>query len=745
MRVRRQQGLELGWFCTQLIPNELSAVFVVKATFALGEGTLDLLQEGGDLVSGDVEADEGTGSLAYASDFVPYKPNADLLVRARACAPGAEPVRYLPVGFRVGGMEKELLAVGDRRWKRGLLGASPGEPEPFTELPLTWERAFGGDGDSRNPVGVGRAGDAMPNVEWPNRLLRSPKDQAEPAALGPVASSWEPRKSRMGTYRGDYLETRWPWYPEDLEWSHFSSAPEDQQVAGYLRGDEELAFRNLHPTRPEIEARLPGLQARCFATFADGNTRPVDLVLDTMFADLERERIVLVWRGRTPAASLRLKELEQVFALLEPIGTEQPLDHYMALRDATAAADVDAAEGDEELASRLAQLDAEAAAASARATALDAEIAKLDAEAEAELAAQRQWMLQQGLDADVLGQGTPRDLATAQAEIAAAIAQLKATSPDFAPPDEQAAPIPAPPPEEGAPATESEPDAWTRERVVAALAEGASLQDADLRGLDLREVDFSGARMPRAVLGEADLTRATFAGADLDGADFSGSTIEGATFRGASIDHTTFDELALDGLDFTATRGVGTSFADCALSGCNFDGADLPKADFGGSTLTGATFRSAKLVAARFGDAKADRIDCSDADMSKLHAGDDCDFSGAVFRRARLDESNFTGAILDDADLGYTKLRRALLTEASICRAELSRADLARAVLDDADLRGARMLQANLLYCSMERVDLSAADARAANLYASGLWQAKTEATNLEGANLNGTRLEGHR
>ena len=87
MRVRRQDGLELGWFATQLTPGELSAVFVVKATYRIGEHALELVEQDAAPVSGDVEAEEGRGGLTYATDFVPYKPKADVLLRAHAYAP----------------------------------------------------------------------------------------------------------------------------------------------------------------------------------------------------------------------------------------------------------------------------------------------------------------------------------------------------------------------------------------------------------------------------------------------------------------------------------------------------------------------------------------------------------------------------------------------------------------------------------------------------------------------------------
>src|SRR5260221_5990824 len=105
MRVRRDQGLQLGWFPTRLRPDELSCVFVVKATFDLRQDApLELLAEG-ELVSGDVTAEDGRGGLAHASDFVPFKPPAHVLLRARPHAPGGPPGRYLPASMPVGQLQ----------------------------------------------------------------------------------------------------------------------------------------------------------------------------------------------------------------------------------------------------------------------------------------------------------------------------------------------------------------------------------------------------------------------------------------------------------------------------------------------------------------------------------------------------------------------------------------------------------------------------------------------------------------
>ena len=50
-----------------------------------------------------------------------------------------------------GALRAAIAVVGDREWRDGV----PSEPRRFTTLPLTFERAFGGPGYARNPVGRG--------------------------------------------------------------------------------------------------------------------------------------------------------------------------------------------------------------------------------------------------------------------------------------------------------------------------------------------------------------------------------------------------------------------------------------------------------------------------------------------------------------------------------------------------------------------------------------------------------------
>ncbi len=71
--------------------------------------------------------------------------------------------------MRVGTViNKRLRVFGDRYWEKGRFGLRMTEPEPFENMPIIYERAFGGIDEQastpeqlimeeRNPVGTGFA------------------------------------------------------------------------------------------------------------------------------------------------------------------------------------------------------------------------------------------------------------------------------------------------------------------------------------------------------------------------------------------------------------------------------------------------------------------------------------------------------------------------------------------------------------------------------------------------------------
>lgn len=81
------------------------------------------------------------------------KPRAELLIGGAARAPTGQPATAMAVEWAVGPLRKRLVAFGDRYWQIADGGVAATSPRPFTEIPLSPERAFGGAGFADNPGG----------------------------------------------------------------------------------------------------------------------------------------------------------------------------------------------------------------------------------------------------------------------------------------------------------------------------------------------------------------------------------------------------------------------------------------------------------------------------------------------------------------------------------------------------------------------------------------------------------------
>ena len=313
---------------------------IVKGTFDLHhKGTASPSEEqlyptGDEFYPDD---DEMTGSSRYEYDFAFYKPRTDLLCAGHCYSQGGKPVPASRVTFRVGSHSRTLYVYGNRKWK-----GPPGmrvisDPEPFTSMELRYDNSFGGLEYKKNPVGKGHRKEKneaganewlLPNIEDPEHLIDSPDSSPEPAGYGPLGRMWKQRFSKMGTYTGDWKTKRWPWFPLDFDWSHFNAATPAMQVEGYLRGDEPLFFENMHSEHARYESRLPGTRVRCFLnTLPDANTNEtkfseVTIKLDTLWADMDAEKLVLVWRGSAEIQSEEYEEVQHVFIMSEPVDQE---------------------------------------------------------------------------------------------------------------------------------------------------------------------------------------------------------------------------------------------------------------------------------------------------------------------------------------------------------------------------------------------------------------------------------------
>ena len=291
---------------------------VVKATFAIGaSGELRIADEQVpvELTPRHI-GDPTRSSLLHDSDFALRRQLTDVLLTGHARARDDRPAIAVEAGIRIGAWQKRVWVVGDRHWDRGLAGPVLSDPEPFTTMPLIYERAFGGvdvSGDASsekgpercedNPVGVGFARSAenlerraVPNLEDPDDLLRSPLQTPRPMAFGPIPREWSRRRALGGTFDERWKRERRPLVPDDFDDAFWQSAPPDQRTT--LRGGEQVELTGVS-RHGHLRFALPRLEL-AFRSTIKGKAVEHESSLHTVIFEPDHDRVVLVHASAFP-------------------------------------------------------------------------------------------------------------------------------------------------------------------------------------------------------------------------------------------------------------------------------------------------------------------------------------------------------------------------------------------------------------------------------------------------------------
>jgi hypothetical protein len=311
-----------------LLPNPAgidTMYLVVKGTFTLdsvprvAEDQLPVTAEP------EFHGDPQASSLKSAPDLGLAKPSADVIVTGAAYAPNLRPAHRTDVSISIGPVRCDAIVQGDRFWVDSGVGYRATTPEPFTVIPLVWERAFGGSDETasgpvylpENPVGTGfRAknglhaitGTALPNVELPTGLLGTVTDRPVPAGFGAVGSHWEPRRRYAGTYDAAWQENRAPYLPTDFDPRFLQVAPPQLVAPAYFGGGEPIALFGTHPDGP-LHSRIPRVELTTEFVL-DGAAHPVRPNIDTVVLEPSERRFAVVWRAEFPCDKRALRVSE---------------------------------------------------------------------------------------------------------------------------------------------------------------------------------------------------------------------------------------------------------------------------------------------------------------------------------------------------------------------------------------------------------------------------------------------------
>jgi uncharacterized protein YjbI with pentapeptide repeats len=694
-----------------------------------------------------------------ALDLGMPKTRGEVLVAGRAYALKGEPVQGMEVGLTLETVHKRLYVFGDRYWAGVNKPAPPlTAPQPFSEMDLTWKRAFGGLGYDDNPDGSGlifiqtpegRFWPA-PNVEYPDRLLSSPDDRPEPAGLGPRGLNQPGRLKNLGTFDDTWLSRDWPGLPEDFRFSFFNVAPTDQQLPGYFKGEELFTLHGLQPDKPQVASKLPGLRARAFVKSRQSGS-PVEsftetsLNLDTLWLFPHLDLGVVIWHGSQPITDDEAEDVSLLTAFLES-NREAPLpvEHYQALCHSLTAPST----GSGGAASAAATAAAKATPLAEVGTPADVPLAEVDhptAELQAETEPSE---AVPGTSVSDPRQELPPELAqyfpqtppppeyaqpqalleyyTAQAEALELqlddMLRSMGINPDHVPPGDL-------PPELARmlPDLPEAPEGLSLEELAAFHENQAALLeqslDDHLRTLGPSQTLEAVEELPYTVDDSIAALK------KIPGMEDAVKTLHELKQEYESVSTDLEAQKAvLAAMEEEGVRAAAAIGAESAAEAASR--SEIPDVAPQTATASGprppSTYTREDVLAAK-------EVGLPGADLSGLDLSG-ADLSGMNLSGADLTDSNLDGAVLVQANLTGSNLNQTILTGAVLSGAVLSGADLrksnlARAKADRADFSGAQLIEADLSYA-----DLSGANLEEAVLSRAGLNKASLVGVRAKGA-----------
>ena len=719
MKIIKPDNLALLF--TPCTPGDSCCISVAAmACFSLDTTSADRLLTESELwktVAGELGEDE-------ALDLGHPKQRGEFLVYGACHSPS--PVRGAQVSVTVAGLQKTLNVSGRRYWNAAGFSS---DPELFTEMRVSWANAFGGEGYELNPLGIGIVPDpdgrvALPQVLDPRHPLTSPKDRLEPAGVNALNPFWPQRARYMGTFDDTWHKNRWPHYPRNTNPEYFNTAPPDQRLPGFFKGDEAIRIANMHPEKPEILSVLPGLRARIFINRAvDGKEsfREIEARAETVWLFPAAECGILLFRGAAQVSDETLDDLTHLMAEWEPLKSPpESLEFYHKKFLETVApepaAPVEPPVPPEpaapppvpepppapapkppeppplppEMEKKMGELNALVAKAEAQA---DAACAKLGI-TRTELMEKYMPKPKTAKESDLAELEKMTVNLEQQAE--AAMQKMGLTK------DEAMKKILA------VKQSPKDPQQAIKELKDALLgaeaklkASGVNLQEVaakSMPGVDPATLDFGtmiagleglaaaippkaaeAAPAPPEPAAAKPADEAKPAEADpaealdqriKEGKDLSGLNLEGMDFSGRN----------LTGADFSGSLLTKAVFRGAILKGALFSGALLADADFSNARMTQATLTGVQAVGALFVAAELAGADLSGSD-----------FSGCAFDGADLTKATLSGSLFADASLKAVRGAGMTAVQASFPKADLSGANLLRAVLTGTDFTNANL------------------------------------------------------
>ena len=308
---------------------------LVKTSYDIADDGLLTLSEKQEPIcfEGEYFGEPGQSSLKVAPEANFEKLATDVALIGHAYAPGGQPVPHFDVGLQIANMRQHIRVFGDRVWQKRITAKRlvtwvMSSPKPVIKMPLIYEKAFGGQDmtpddkkfhavEPRNLLGTGVIANhskleevALPNLEDPKQLIKSPTDRPEPLGMGFVSPDCQPRLGYSGTYDKKWEETRLPMLPLDFNRAFFNAAHSKLSTQGFLEGSEIVHVINACP-QGRLSFQMPGEKPEINIKFRYEELKALAVKLDTVLINTDDMKLIMLWRA-TEDVFNRLYDMEKI-------------------------------------------------------------------------------------------------------------------------------------------------------------------------------------------------------------------------------------------------------------------------------------------------------------------------------------------------------------------------------------------------------------------------------------------------
>jgi len=294
-----------SWDCNgqAFVTSLLRLKFKMVKTENENEWRLQLVEEQGELFGADEFYDEEKKeNVKYESDYVPFKPCADLVVNATAQVPYKEELKSWSCSVALYDKNNNKLN------SLGLEVKGPfrnGLREATSSVPIRY--IYAQKSTKYNPI--------EKESDYANQIFYADGTSSKvPAGFGFIHRSWKSRLDLAGTYDEAWIKNQHPLPPHNFSYLHHQAAHPRLMVKDYIEAGSKVVLKNLIKEELDSYFVVPEFKLLSRIKTQTNSTMEI-LMLDTLLIDLDEEEEYVVYasyRAYTPFKD----EIEEVELML---------------------------------------------------------------------------------------------------------------------------------------------------------------------------------------------------------------------------------------------------------------------------------------------------------------------------------------------------------------------------------------------------------------------------------------------